>query len=326
MQDNFIRTEPCKTVEQVFNTLATFATASAEGGTSPHPRVLFRGHRCTEWRLISKFHRQVIKSGDLAPSYQRQFAFHQKIGHITEDLASKPIRDWPSHQRKNWAFWARGLKEQELRLFAMHAMTSRQLFGVAASEASRALNMRGVQGAEIDIQTAPSVVGLAQHHGIPTQLLDWTADFHIALWHIVYDAFELFLRDGGKFSDDKHADSWSEVWGVPRCLFLGQNKVRLHVMVDQAYPTAQGGLFTLDTAFEDDFEERGMTYSLEDRLKHEGAIDSLTRFVDRPFRVQFPFRLLPQIRRRLEGNGHTVATLMPSLDNIARYVQSDDMP
>ena len=206
-----------------------------------------------------------------------------------------------------------------------HALAARQLSGVAAVEASRALN-EGPHDAYVDPCRDTTIVGLAQHHGIPTPLLDWTSNFYVALWFIVDDVMRENSRRKRRQQSPIPTDQMAEIWGVPRLLF-GYDSPRLQFVIDQTYPTAQGGIFTYDAKFVDHFIRTGTGLSLEESLliDEDQAVDGLIDWM-RPFRVQFPCKLVRPLKRLLVGMGHCTATLKPSLDNIAKFVQTPGMP
>ncbi len=320
MSHDLVRQKEVTDVDELLDTLRRLAADAAQVDFGRSPRVLFRGHRDANWKLISLFHRQLER-----PTRKPYRDLYSSLART----ASVPARwsspsEWTQDHREVWEREARKLMRRTVSQFMAHALAARQLTGVAAVEASKALNVSGIEKATIDPDTEPTIYGLAQHHGLPSPWLDWTSDFHVALWFIVDD----FMRENRKRQRnnkpplDEHAIA--EVWGMPRVLFE-KGRPRLQLTIDQAYPTAQSGFFIYDHSFGSNFVTENVSLSVDERLIREGALSHSRPEVLRPFRVQFKCALIPKLRYELRGMGHTTATLKPSLDNIAKFVRDPGM-
>jgi hypothetical protein len=158
------------------------------------------------------------------------------------------------------------------------------------------------------------VFGIAQHHGVPTLLLDWTMDPYVAA----------YFASGG--SDQEQSEE-IEIWAL-RWSYLNSEAARVkRVTVRRKltpYLDAQKGLFTWCPT----------TYSY--RLQHGNypAHDELVRQDASIVKVEQPLRRVTMKRRGPRGvdnitrlrqllwrEGLSPADVMPSFDNIVRALR-----
>jgi FRG domain len=153
---------------------------------------------------------------------------------------------------------------------------------------------------------------LAQHHRVPTLLLDWSDTPEIAA--------HMATADESQENDPRpdiavyalYANEVVQSTGVPGGRVLFHN-VSIHTGSPKTnqYVAAQGGHFTSHDHWED-FESTGIFKSLEDHVR----ASNLPRVVLRKMILQASE--VPNLRRLLDREGYTIAHMMPSLDNIAK--------
>lgn len=171
-------------------------------------------------------------------------------------------------------------------------------------------------------------LAVAQHHGLPTRLLDWTYSPYVAL-HFVTTTTACYHLDGMLWCVDRKL-----VHGyLPKSLRAILDEERMDVftaeMLEQAAPT----LRQLDTLAQPEFVVFFEPPSLDDRVVNQFALFSLMTSprarldrwlarhaeVCRPLRI--PAELKWEIRDRLDEANITERVLFPGLDGLSHWLR-----
>ena len=179
--------------------------------------------------------------------------------------------------------------------------------------------------ANIDDDSVWSWLSVAQHHGLPTRLLDWTFSPYVAL-HFMTEDGACFEKDG-------------VVWAVDYVGARTQLPPRLAAVLDEdganVFTTemlARGAATLKDL---DSLGEEFVVFleppSLDDRIVSQNALFSLSphktkmtswleRHPELVRKIVVPAELKWEVRDRLDQANVTERTLYPGLDGLSRWL------
>jgi hypothetical protein len=202
-------------------------------------------------------------------------------------------------------------------------------FAIAANDAGLALldpidsipDGQAAVSQEVVLWHPSRTTALAQHHEIPTKLLDWSRRIKVAAYFAA-----MRLPNGREDAMTDRLAIWALDARVLKCRDTGDARDQPIVRAlfaphaGHGFLHAQDGLFTwIDEDFQRCFLHEHLRWAdLKDALGAEGLSN-------RPVlvKVTCPRSVAPALRRRLKLDRISMATMMPSYNHAARSVMSD---
>ena len=218
-----------------------------------------------------------------------------------------------------------------MRSFGYTLSTSLQRLGGNYHELEHHL-LRNFRKYARDTTTPPSAtvwdwLALAQHHGLPTRLLDWTYSPYVAL-HFATDDLHAYHQDGIIWALNyvKAAEQ------LPPALQGVLAREGSNVFTSELLSPAAPSLFALQELQEEPFVLFLEPPSLDARIVHQYALFSLMStpqgllhnwLAAHPelfFRIRIPARLKWEVRDKLDQANITERVLMPGLGGLSRWL------
>ena len=327
MIHGYIQETPCCTADKLITELNKAYLLG--GGT----KMYFRGQNRDDpdWRLLPKSMRRDFQERFVDP------AFKYTKHYIARNESCLPTQLDTENEVNLKVYIQRRQEDSIVRQFAEVADEAR-LHIPTDSHIELGGERRRNEGAEIcevlqgnnPMQRKPiSIVdALAQHHGIPTRLLDWTHKPLVAAFFAAY-TFPSYEPIRGEDScqeevekletcrqeQEKESNTNMVVWAVSEPALLEDTTLRpvTHLRSRIGYLQAQDGVFIYDTAADEKFRNIGRWIEFEEEFKKVSVVNGLYKFT-------LPDSQRDELLRRLKYLGVTAPNLMPSFDNAAQDV------
>jgi FRG domain len=225
--------------------------------------------------------------------------------------------------RSNFAFRGRNDEAEDLQTSLL------RLGGHAGSVEGHLLrNFRKyARRADVPFDSVWNWLALAQHHGLPTRLLDWTYSPYVAA-HFATAQVDLFGRDGVVWMIDYVRAQEHGPAGLQEVL----REQGMNVFTAELLEQAAGGLAELERLGEDDYVLFLEPPSLDERIVNQYALFALMSRAEasldewlepRPDlarRLVIPAELKWEVRDKLDQANLTERVLFPGLDGLSRWL------
>jgi hypothetical protein len=267
----------CLTVDQFWNLVSPVG----EHFGNPNSKFVFRGQGRSEWRLIPRVFRP-----NVIETYKR-------------GMMSTP-GDHPGQFFFEWSLLYAFIHYCDARGLAIpnDSMDFRKYF-----DQNHITNVHGISSASWPEERVVPLMALAQHHGLPTRLLDWSNNPYVGSYFAAASAVRKSSKDGEKlalFAIDLNAIH--RVDGIRHVRVPGSTSANL---------SSQGGSFILV----DNFGYRGQPFtpnvSLESKLAAHSEILK---------KVTLPTSLAGDLLLRCDKFGVSAASVFPGYDGVAKAV------
>jgi hypothetical protein len=209
--------------------------------------------------------------------------------------------------------------------------TSLQMLGGTFAKHEAALLRNFRKYAHRDASPSDSLwtwLALAQHHGLPTRLLDWTYSPYVAL-HFATDHLEFYGLDAVIWCVDYIGTNRL----LPDSLKSILDKNDSNVFTSEMLSEAAGTLREFDRMAQDDFVIFFESPSLDDRIVNQYALFSLmsspTAILDRWLadkpdlfrKLIIPASLKWEVRDKLDQANISERVLFPGLDGLSQWLK-----
>ena len=243
--------------------------------------------------------------------------------HLQDVLYTDSWNKQLSRYRSSYVY--RGLEDSQYKL-----TTTLNRLGESHLEKHLLRNFRKYSQKQVqqEYRSVWNWLALAQHHGLPTRLLDWTYSPYIAL-HFTTADFAKYERDGMIWAVN-YVDAKAY---LPDQLSLVIKEEGSHIFTAEMLERAVSSLLELGRLKKDDFAIFFEPPSIDERIVNQYAVFSMMSNPNimisdwlkdkniRHFKIVIPAHLKWEIRDKLDQSNINERVLFPGLDGLATWLK-----